>query len=790
MADNTVIHSIEFTGDASKLQDACEKAAKAVSGLGNSLNSDSKKIDSVSNSLSTMTNKVSGLFSSLGATLSVASFGLFIKSALQASAQLEQTAVSFEIFTGSADTATKLLAEFKNQALSSPMQFQDITKGAQTLLGYGLTAEQVIPITKMLGDISGGNADRFSRLSLAFGQVTAAGRLMGQEARQMINAGFNPLQSISDKTGESMASLSQRMHDGKISVQEVANAFSYATSEGGRFFGLSERQAETLQGKFNKLSESVTFSMAEIGNSISSNLNLASIVDNVSYLINKLTDSFVNLNQNGGGGGKAFGEIINASLSAIAMGIDLTIRLLGKLSSAFNELYQVVPKAVGVLDTMDNILIAMTKDMPLLNNALVTTNDYFNSFFDNKNPKKDIEPFKMKPLFEDLTKLKSELKDLNEKSKNYNLLGIDTSQTLKPEIDKKVEMIAKLQKEYDKYYAKLFSNQTKGGGNEISKEEQEAQRQYERDLELMKRAHEKALEENYKLQEKLIGIEKDTNFKIETLNLSAEDKALADLKNEFENKKKVYEEGNRSIINIETLYNEQREKLQREFAYKRTIKANQDLKDETEGLKSEYPKRLSDFYNEFLNTDIQGKIGNYAQSVYSAIKDLNINLASGVAELAGTALATGMSMADTFKAFGAIILNALGDVLIKIGTSAIAAGMVGTALKAFFSGGISTIPELGIAGGIAAVTIGSAMKALSGNIKNAQSDLGNKSTGLSTPTTRTSGMTSGSSYQYGGSSYSTQSMKLSIDLTGSITQTQTGYSINKSLETVLRVTGR
>jgi hypothetical protein len=54
----------------------------------------------------------------------------------------------------------------------------------------------------------------------------------------------------------------------------------------------------------------------------------------------------------------------------------------------------------------------------------------------------------------------------------------------------------------------------------------------------------------------------------------------------------------------------------------------------------------------------------------------------------------------------------------------------------------------------------------------------------------TTGMTSGSSYQYGGASYSTQSLKLSIDLTGAITATQTGYQINKSLETTLRVTGR
>ena len=68
---------------------------------------------------------------------------------------------------------------------------------------------------------------------------------------------------------------------------------------------------------------------------------------------------------------------------------------------------------------------------------------------------------------------------------------------------------------------------------------------------------------------------------------------------------------------------------------------------------------------------------------------------------------------------------------------------------------------------------------------------------LSKPSTTSQGSSpsvaqkaSGSNYAMGGSSYSAQSVRLSIDLTGSITSTQTGYQINKSLETVLRVTGR
>ena len=786
MADNTVIHHVEFTGDASKLQDACTKASQAVSNLGNSLNSDSKKIDSASNSLSNMGTRVSSIFSGLGATISVASFGLFIKSALQTSAQLEQTAISFEVFTGSALVAKNTLSDLKDQALNSPMQFQDIAKGAQTLLGYGLTAQQVIPITKMLGDISGGNADRFNRLALAFGQVNASGRLMGQEARQMINAGFNPLQAISEKTGESMASLSKRMHDGQISVKEVGDAFTYATSEGGRFFGLADRQSQTLQGQFNKLSESITFAMAEIGSSISSNLQLGDVITHIGGVIDQLKESFIGANYETRNA-SVWNGILKTVIDSLGITIDLAIKLWNKLTLDLGRLLQMGEPIVTFFDQLDTAILnwadSIKTEFPNVASAISGVLNYVNNFGKSTSIPSTIS--------ESITDLEGKIERLQQRKVflQFGSFGYKDVETQIENYKKEIEILKNNSGKGNGLSG--LNNKPPGLANQISPEEAEALRQFKRDQEEMKRAHEKALDENYRRQQKLIEIEKDTIFKLGSLNLSAEEKALADLKNEFENKKKIYEEGNRSIVNLETLYNEQRDKIQKEYASKRRRQAIDDLQAETEGLKSEYPKRLSDFYNDFLNTDIQGKIGNYAQSVYSAIKDLNVNLATGVAELAGTALATGMSMADTFKAFGAIILNALGDVLIKIGTSAIAAGMVGTALKAFFSGGISTVPELGIAGGIAAVTVGSAMKALSGNIKNAQSNLNNKSTGMTTPTaTRTSNMSSGSSYQYGGSSYSTQSMRLSIDLTGSITATQTGYQINKSLETVLRVTGR
>ena len=202
----------------------------------------------------------------------------------------------------------------------------------------------------------------------------------------------------------------------------------------------------------------------------------------------------------------------------------------------------------------------------------------------------------------------------------------------------------------------------------------------------------------------------------------------------------------------------------------------------------EYPKFAGDFAKDALNNDLANKLKTYGDSVYAATQDVSLNLMAGFSEIAGAALVSGLSLEDTFKSLGAMILGALGDYLIKIGTAAIAAGTVGTILKAFFTGGAATVPELGIAGGMAAVAVGSAMKALSGKVSDTMSKTKNPNT--SGAISSVSSKASGSSYQYGGSSYASQSIRMMVDLTGSITATPTGYSINKSFETTLRVTGR
>ncbi len=191
----------------------------------------------------------------------------FVSQVIEVRAEMQMLNKSFEVLLGSKDKADLYVKEIKDYALVSPLSVSDVSKAAQTLLGFNVEAEKTIPIIKSIGDISMGDSQKFGSLTLAFSQMSAAGRLMGQDLNQMINAGFNPLQVISEKTGKSIAQLKKEMESGAISSQMVADAFSSATAEGGKFHGMIEKSADGIRNAQNQLTGAIQDTLNSIGES-------------------------------------------------------------------------------------------------------------------------------------------------------------------------------------------------------------------------------------------------------------------------------------------------------------------------------------------------------------------------------------------------------------------------------------------------------------------------------------------------------------------------------------------
>lgn len=176
--------------------------------------------------------------------------------------QSMQTAI--ETMVGK-DVAGQLIPQIKELAKISPLTMSDMVGAEKMMLGFNIQAEDTIKYLKAISDISMGESSKFNSLTLAFSQMSAAGKLMGQDLNQMINAGFNPLQIISEKTGKSIATLKDEMSKGAVSAEMVQQAFIDATSAGGKFYNMSENASKTINGQLSMMQDALDSVFNELG---------------------------------------------------------------------------------------------------------------------------------------------------------------------------------------------------------------------------------------------------------------------------------------------------------------------------------------------------------------------------------------------------------------------------------------------------------------------------------------------------------------------------------------------
>lgn len=208
-----------------------------------------------------LTDPVQGLTQIAG----VAGLGMFLNNVTKIRGQFQLMETNINTLLGSAEKGEAMMAQLTEYAKVSPLDFQGTVNAAQMMLGFGIDQQKIIPFMKALGDVSMGDAQRFQSLTLAFSQMSAAGKLMGQDLMQMVNAGFQPLDQLAKDTGKSIGQLKDEMSQGKISAEMVQQAFINATSEGGKFFNMSQAATATISGQMSMLGDATDLMFNDLG---------------------------------------------------------------------------------------------------------------------------------------------------------------------------------------------------------------------------------------------------------------------------------------------------------------------------------------------------------------------------------------------------------------------------------------------------------------------------------------------------------------------------------------------
>ena len=263
------INSNEFANANKELQStrkSLDEVSENADEMAKRINEASKdsvgSLSRIDNSSQNLSFSIAKLIGMLGGTYALKSL---YNQMVAIRSQFQAADVAIQTMLGSKEKADALLMQVREYAKISPLEFGDITAATKMMVGFNIEAEKVPRYIQAIGDISMGNKQNFNSLTLAFSQMSATGKLMGQDLLQMINAGFNPLTEMANQTGKSVSQLKEEMSKGAISAEMVQEAFIKATSEGGKFFQMSEKGSQTIQGQLSMMQDAIDAAFNEVG---------------------------------------------------------------------------------------------------------------------------------------------------------------------------------------------------------------------------------------------------------------------------------------------------------------------------------------------------------------------------------------------------------------------------------------------------------------------------------------------------------------------------------------------
>lgn len=193
------------------------------------------------------------------------SMGYATVEALRLTAGFERANIAMEVMTGSATTAKEIMTEILQMGIETPFKSSELLSAGQVLKGYNVANEDLVDTLKVLGSVAQGDADKLNRIARAYGQVKSAGRLMGQEMLQFINASAISVEDLGKVMNVHPSRVKTMIEEAKVSFGTVVKAFNMVTGEGGRFFNILEKVNKTVPGQWSALTETMQLGLIRIG---------------------------------------------------------------------------------------------------------------------------------------------------------------------------------------------------------------------------------------------------------------------------------------------------------------------------------------------------------------------------------------------------------------------------------------------------------------------------------------------------------------------------------------------
>lgn len=275
---------------AEKTEEEVEEVAKGAKKAAGETKKLKDNLDKSGNSAKSLARIISGIVISQTFYSLVGTLRSLVDESLQFALNMQQAQVAFSYLTDDVEFASKLFRDIQTYSLQSPFSASAVQSATRQLLAYGIGAESVLGVFSVLADtaaVFSSNSSEINsmltRVTLALGQIRAAGKLTAQEVRQLYNAGIPVYDILIEElqlTGEEVRNIGDLSIDSATAIQALLNGLQK------RYSGAAQDFARTTTGALSVIRDSflVTF-----------NLIIQGPLARFTETINLIADAFVRL---------------------------------------------------------------------------------------------------------------------------------------------------------------------------------------------------------------------------------------------------------------------------------------------------------------------------------------------------------------------------------------------------------------------------------------------------------------------------------------------------------------
>lgn len=176
----------------------------------------------------------------------VSSLSESARSALQTYSHFEQMENGLATVFQSAEKGKAVFEDLRAFSFKTTFGVDELADAATQLYNVGLAEDEVKGKLAMLGDLAGGQKQKFAELVSIYGKIVSTGQAGSMQMQQLALRGI-PINQVLKEMGVA----------GTASAEQITAAFEKMTGEGGRFHDAMNSIIGTIEGKEGFLSDTL-----------------------------------------------------------------------------------------------------------------------------------------------------------------------------------------------------------------------------------------------------------------------------------------------------------------------------------------------------------------------------------------------------------------------------------------------------------------------------------------------------------------------------------------------------